>query len=299
MIRRILNSNRDNDDNNKKAKSEEEEKGEQATTTITTTTATTTAEEIYEEAEELPVEEAEELTKKELEEAILQRKLELERIRGEEWIPKTKLGRLVYEGKVRTMHEALHSGLPLLEPEIVDLLLPNLKDDVLNVRMVQRVTDSGRRTRFSITAVVGNLDGYVGVGCDEAKEMVPAIQKALNRSKLNIVEVYRGCGSWECGCGGSHSIPFAVKGKAGSVEIFLKPAPRGVGIVAGKKAKRVLELAGIQDVWITTRGKTRTTINYAFATHNALFNLALVKIPPSKLKSLRVIAGTSSSGSSS
>src|SRR4030042_1864750 len=75
-----------------------------------------------------------------------------------DWIPKTRLGRLVVEGKITTMSEALRSRLPLREPEIVDILLPELADEVLDVNMVQRMTDSGRRVRFAITVVVGNYD---------------------------------------------------------------------------------------------------------------------------------------------
>ncbi|MCD6461184.1 MAG: 30S ribosomal protein S5, partial [Thermoplasmata archaeon] len=87
-----------------------------------------------------------------------------------EWEPKTKLGRLVREGKIDNIHDALHSGLPLREPEIVDVLLPEMEDVVLDVNMVQRMTDSGRRVRFSVTVAVGNGDGYVGVGSAKGQE---------------------------------------------------------------------------------------------------------------------------------
>jgi len=81
-----------------------------------------------------------------------------------DWEPKTRLGRLVLEGKITSMSQALRSGLPLREPEIVDILLPELQDEVIDVRMVQRMTDSGRRTKFSVMVAVGNGDGFVGVG---------------------------------------------------------------------------------------------------------------------------------------
>ncbi len=195
----------------------------------------------------------------------------------EDWVPRTRLGKLVAEGKIKTIDEALASGLPLKEPEIVDILLPDLEDEVLEISMVQRMTDSGRRTKFRVTAVVGNKDGYVGVGVGKASQVAPAIQKAINNAKINIFKVNRGCGSWECGCGEPHSIPFKVTGSAGSVRVTLIPGPRGLGIVAGKVAKKVLELAGVRDVWTFTRGQTKTTINFAKATYEALRQTMFVK----------------------
>ena len=112
-----------------------------------------------------------------------------------DWVPKTRLGKLVYEGKITTMSEALDSRLALKEPQIVDILLPEMEDEVLDVNMVQRMTDSGRRVRFAITAVVGNQDGFVGMGRAKGREVGPAIRNAIDRAKLNIIEVKRGCGS--------------------------------------------------------------------------------------------------------
>ncbi|AGK60144.1 SSU ribosomal protein S5P [Archaeoglobus sulfaticallidus PM70-1] len=188
----------------------------------------------------------------------------------QEWVPKTRLGKLVAEEKIRTIDDAIASGLPIKEPEIVDILLPNLEDEVLEINLVQRMTDSGRRTSFRVTAIVGNRDGYIGIGSGKASQVAPAIQKAIKDAKLNIFKVNRGCGSWECGCGGDHSIPFKVTGSAGSVRVTLIPGPKGLGIVAGDMARKVLELAGVSDVWTFTRGNTRTTINFAKATYEAL-----------------------------
>ena len=196
------------------------------------------------------------------------------------WEPKTKLGRLVYEGKITSISQALRSGLPLREPEIVDALLPDLKDEVIDVRMVQRMTDSGRRTKFSVMVAVGNEDGIVGIGKAKAKEVGAAIRKALDRAKLNIIEIKRGCGSWECGCGMPHSLPFKVVGKCGSVRVTLKPAPKGVGLAVGDVAKIILRLAGVKDVWGFTRGHTKTTFNYAMATFDALKQTTIVKLNP-------------------
>ncbi len=195
----------------------------------------------------------------------------------DEWVPKTRLGKLVAEGKIKSMDEAIASGLPLKEPEIVDVLLPDLDDEVLDISMVQRMTDSGRRTKFRVTVVVGNRNGYVGVGVGKASQVAPAIQKAINNAKLNIFKVQRGCGSWECGCGTEHSIPCKVTGSAGSVRVTLIPGPKGLGLVAGNVSKKVLEFAGIKDVWTFTKGKTKTTINFAKATYDALKQTMYIK----------------------
>ncbi|HII81766.1 MAG TPA: 30S ribosomal protein S5, partial [Ferroplasma sp.] len=148
----------------------------------------------------------------------------------EEWIPKTELGRLVANNEINSIGEALHTKLPLQEYQIVDYLIPDLQDEVINIERAQRMTDSGRRMNYSITAVVGNGNGYIGIGRGKAKEAAPAIRKAINNAKTNIIEIKRGCGSWECGCGRPHSLPFEIIGKSGSVVVKLKPAPQGVGL---------------------------------------------------------------------
>ena len=152
-----------------------------------------------------------------------------------DWVPKTRLGRMVLNGEITTMSQALATKLPLREAEIVDILLPDLKDEVIDVNIVQRMTDSGRRVKFRITVVVGNGDGFVGIGRCKGKEVGPSIRKAIDNAKLHMIEIKRGCGSWECGCGTPHSLPFEVTGKSGSVEVTLKPAPRG--IITGRRRR--------------------------------------------------------------
>lgn len=195
----------------------------------------------------------------------------------EEWVPQTRLGKLVQEGQITSMDEAIDSGLPLRESKIVDILLPNLEDEVLDINMVQRMTDSGRRVKFRATVIIGNGDGFVGLGQAKDNQVGPAIRKAIDTAKINIIRVKRGCGSWECACGLAHTVPSQVVGKAGSVKVVLKPAPRGLSLAAGGTAKKVLEKAGIKDVWTRTEGTTRTTLNFAKATFNALQATATVR----------------------
>lgn len=207
------------------------------------------------------------------------------------WVPKTELGRRVAADEIATMSAALESGLPLREPQIVDKLLPGLHDEVLDVNMVQRMTDSGRRFKFAVTVVVGNGDGFVGLGRAKGREVGPTIRRAIDRAKLEIVEVFRGCGSWECGCGRAHTLPFQVQGRAGSVVVTLRPAPRGVGLAVGDVAKPILRFAGITDAWGFTDGHTKTTVNYAQSAFQALVALSELKVPSEDASRLKIVRG--------
>ena len=197
----------------------------------------------------------------------------------EEWVPKTKVGKMVAEGKITSIDEIFANHLKIAEPEIVDTLLPGLEQEVIDINLVQKQTDAGERSRFKAIVVVGNRDGYVGLRTGKSVHVVSAIEKAIRNAKLNIIPVRRGCGSWECACGAPHSLPTKVQGKWGSVRIELIPGPRGLGIVAGETARVVLELAGIQDVWTRTFGETRTTLSFAGATYDALKNTNKIVLP--------------------
>ncbi|MCL2712136.1 MAG: 30S ribosomal protein S5 [Methanomassiliicoccaceae archaeon] len=208
-----------------------------------------------------------------------------------DWIPKTRLGQMVLNGEITTMSNALATKLPLREAEIVDILLPDLKDEVIDLNMVQRMTDSGRRVRFAVTSVVGNGDGFVGVGRAKGKEVGPTIRKAIDNAKLNIIEVKRGCGSWECGCAQPHSLPFEVTGECGSVSVTLKPAPRGISLAVGDVAKSLLTLAGVRDSWGFARGNTKTKVNYALAAFEALKETTRVRVTDAQRSKLNIVSG--------
>jgi small subunit ribosomal protein S5 len=172
----------------------------------------------------------------------------------------------------------------ILEPEIVDLLL-NLKSEILNIgqakgkfgggkrrawRQTQRKTKEGNVPTFACMSVVGNEDGYVGLGLGKAKETLPARSKSARKAKLGIMKIKRGCGSFDCVCGEPHTVPFIVEGKAGSCRVKLMPAPEGTGLVIGDECKKILKLAGIKDVYSVSNGKIRTTINLARSCMDAL-----------------------------
>lgn len=209
-----------------------------------------------------------------------------------EWIPKTKLGQDVLRGVYPQLNDILAKGLVILEPEIIDYLVPDLKQEIIYIggspgkgggirrtatKRTVRMHKSGRRFTLTAVVAVGNGDGIIGIGKASSKEHRIALDKATKQAKLNVMRVRRSCGSWECGCDGSHSLPFKTEAKCGSVRIVLYPAPRGVGIVANEASKKILRLAGIQDVWIKTFGTTGTRTNLVYAVFEALSNLSKTK----------------------
>jgi small subunit ribosomal protein S5 len=208
------------------------------------------------------------------------------------WIPKTRLGQEVVKGKFKDINNLLESKEIILEPEIVDYLVPDLKKELVFIggtpgkgggarrtptRMTARMHKSGRRFKLSALMLVGNENGIIGMGKAVSKEHILAIDKATQQAKLNIIKVRRGCGSWECNCGGDHSIPFRTEARIGSVRVVFYPTPTGVGVVAGSEIKKILKLAGIKDVWVKTHGQTSTRMNLASAVFLALKKLGTTK----------------------
>ena len=188
----------------------------------------------------------------------------------EEWKPRTKLGKMIFKGDITSVEEVFMEGLKIREPEIVDVLLPDLQEEVIDISLVQKQTDAGEKSRFKAIVAVGNRDGYVGLGSAKAKQVRTAIEKAAVDARLNITVVRQGCGSWECGCGKPHSLPFQVRAKCGGVEIVLIPGPRGLGLVASEAARIILRLAGVKDCWTRSYGSTRTVPSFAYAVFEAL-----------------------------
>ena len=201
-----------------------------------------------------------------------------------EWIPQTKLGKQVFKGEITNIDQILDKGLPMKESAIVDALVKDLEEEVIPIgkagrpfKMVQRMTDSGRRNNFLVVAAVGNKNGYLGVGEGRAKEYGPALRKAISTAKRNLMKVPRGCGSWECSCNSGHSVPFAVEGKCGSVRVVIRPAPKGIRLASNQTSRILLNLAGYSDIWTKTHGHTNSRLNLARATFDALNTLSKMK----------------------
>ena len=176
------------------------------------------------------------------------------------WVPKTILGKKVDSGEITTMEEIYEKGYRIQEAGIIKKLLPDLKTEVIDVGLIQKMTPNGQSTRFKALVAAGNENGWLGIGLGKSKQMRIAIEKANNAAFLNVSPVKLGCGSWECRCDQKHSVPFKVKGKGGSVTIEILPGPRGLGLVAGGKIRNLLKLAGLKDAWTSTKGST-TTMN--------------------------------------
>ncbi|MEW5955698.1 MAG: 30S ribosomal protein S5 [Candidatus Micrarchaeota archaeon] len=193
------------------------------------------------------------------------------------WTPRTELGRRVAAGEVTSIQQVLQSGGRILEPEIVDVLLPDLKEEVLEVSNTQRMTACGRKMQMRAVVVMGNRNGAIAVGVGKAPETRDAVAEAIRDAKKHVTLVRLGCGSWECGCGTAHSITQEAHGKNGTTEITIKPAPRGVGIVTGEVARKVLELVGVKDAWTFAKGRTRNKLSMSLATIDALESLGNLK----------------------
>jgi small subunit ribosomal protein S5 len=194
------------------------------------------------------------------------------------WNPKTTLGKKVKAGEITNLSDVLKSGKPILESEIVDFLLPNLMQETIELSSTQRMTDSGRKAKYRAVVVVGDGQEYIGIGQGKAEEVRPAIEAAVKDAKLNIVHVNLGCGSSQCDCKTKHSLPIKVVGKHGGVRITLTPAPRGTGIVANKVVKKVIQLAGIKDIWTKAEGRTKNRFNTSMAVVNAIDQLNKIRV---------------------
>jgi len=188
-----------------------------------------------------------------------------------EWVPVTKLGRLVKEGKIKSLEEIYLFSLAVKEYQIIEHFLgESLKDEVMKIMPVQKQSAAGQRTRFKAFIIVGDKNGHCGLGVKCGKEVALAIRGAIIAAKLAVIPIRRGF--WGSTFGQPHTVPCKIHGKCGSVHFRLIPAPRGTGIVAAKAPKKLLEFAGVVDCYSSARGHTRTMGNFIKATFDALKN---------------------------
>src|ERR1017187_297389 len=137
-----------------------------------------------------------------------------------------------------------------------------LKDKLVSVQRVVKVTKGGRTFSFSAIIVVGDEQGVVGHGLGKAKEISDAVMKGIDDAKKNLVKVpiFKG------------TIPHEQYGKFGGAYVFLKPAAPGTGVIAGGAMRAVLESVGITDVLAKSKGSSNPH-NVVKATIDALVNL--------------------------
>ncbi|MCL4115875.1 UNVERIFIED_CONTAM: hypothetical protein GTU68_041079 [Idotea baltica] len=201
------------------------------------------------------------------------------------WQPVTKLGRLVKFNKITDIVDIFRFSIPIKESEIVDKFLgEDLKEEVMEVKSVQKQTQAGQRTRFKAFAIVGDSKNYIGLGWKCHKEVQGAIKGAIIMAKLNLVPIKKSY--WGNKIGSTHTVPCKVTGKSGSVKVRLIPAPRGAGLVAPPVSKKLYQFAGLQDVYTKTEGKTRTRGNFIKASYAALANTYIYNTPDFWGKSL-------------
>ena len=138
----------------------------------------------------------------------------------------------------------------------------DLKDRLVGINRVTKVTKGGRNFGFSAIVVVGNEEGIVGHGLGKAKEVVEAISKGVDDAKKNLicVPIHKG------------TIPHFQRGKFGGAVVIIKPASHGTGVIAGGAMRAVLESVGITDVLAKSQGSSNPH-NVVKATFNALEQL--------------------------
>jgi small subunit ribosomal protein S5 len=141
---------------------------------------------------------------------------------------------------------------------------PLWEQRVVEVERVSKVVKGGKKLSFRVTVVLGNKNQQVGVGVGKADEVIPAIQKAVNDAKKNIIRIP---------LTKVYSIPHTVLGITGASKVLIRPAIAGTGVIAGSSIKTVLELAGIQNILAKQLG-ANNILNNARA---AIFGLTLLK----------------------
>lgn len=188
----------------------------------------------------------------------------------ERWVPITGAGKIVRNGEVTSLDDFFARGHKVMEPEIVNALVPELKEKLVEIRKTARITKQGRSFSFRAAVLIGDGESYIGLGTAKDRERYPAVSKAKRNAKLSIMKVRKGCGSWECRCRESHSVPFRVEGSSSSVRVTFMPAPKGTGLVVGDKIKDVLRFVGIRDAWSKCWGNTASTLDFVSAGINAL-----------------------------
>lgn len=155
-------------------------------------------------------------------------------------------------------------------------------EKVVSLRRAAKVTTGGKRFRFNAIVIVGNGKGMVGIGYGKANELSDAIKKAKDKAIKAAKLIHMK----------NTTIPHELTGKFKSGVIFLKPASKGTGVIAGGAVRPVLELAGIKDV-LTKSLRSTNPVNLVKATLKALYSLMdIQEIAAKRGKTIAEIYGT-------
>ena len=149
---------------------------------------------------------------------------------------------------------------------MIDASKLDLKESIVNIRRVAKVVKGGRNFRFSVSVVVGDGEGHVGVGLGKAQEIPEAVRKAIEDAKKNLIFVPT-VGT---------TLPHRSLGVFGAGRVLIMPAAEGTGVIAGSSVRTVLELAGVKDVRAKSIGSNNSG-NMAYATIEGLRNLKTVE----------------------
>jgi len=149
---------------------------------------------------------------------------------------------------------------------IVDASKLELTSTIVNIRRVSKTVKGGKNMRFSVTVVVGDGNGYVGVGLGKSIEIPEAVRKAEEDAKKNLIHVQM-VGT---------TIPHKNLGVFGAGRVLIMPAAEGTGVIAGSSARTVLEAAGIKDVRAKSIGSANT-VNVAYATLEGLKSMMTIE----------------------
>lgn len=140
-----------------------------------------------------------------------------------------------------------------------------LSEKVIKINRVAKVVKGGRRFSFSALLAVGNMNGMVGIGFGKANEVSTAIQKGITNAKKNMFKVPLTDGT----------IPHPIDGWFGAGHVFMKPASRGKGVIAGGPVRIIMELAGVKDILTKSLGSANA-LNIVNAT---ISGLKMLKTP--------------------
>lgn len=142
---------------------------------------------------------------------------------------------------------------------MIDASKIDLQESIVNIRRVTKVVKGGKNFRFSVTVVVGDGNGHVGVGLGKAQEIPEAVRKAIEDAKKRLIFVPM-VGT---------TIPHRSLGIFGAGQVLIMPAAPGTGVIAGSSVRTVLELAGVKDVRAKSIGSNNAG-NMAAATIEGL-----------------------------